>query len=280
MLQALGLAALIGFSIALIVFALRRDLLDRFERDVAWLEHMVWRFTPDPFDGRRYVLMYYVASISLLLLLLWVFPSKVMALIVWIVLAVLPKIVINMKWEKRRKEIHQQLPGSVTKLSSSVASGMSLIDAIKRLGEREPQPIATEYQIIANYWNMGADFESTIEEARRRLRLQDFNLLASALVINQRMGGNVVVTLERLANSLVEIDRMRREVYVATAEGRQSIITMFFAPFIMLGIIALIDAPAVGMLFTKPMGNVLLGVALILDLMGTLWAWKIVHADI
>lgn len=280
MLTALGLAAAIGFSLALLVFALRRDLLDRFERDVAWLEHMVWRFTPDPYDGRKHVLLYYISSIVLLLALLLIFPSKIMALIVWVVVAVLPKIMINMRWEKRRKEIQMQLPASVTKLSSSVASGMSLIDAIKRLGEREPQPIAVEYQIIANYWNMGADFESTIEEARRRLRLQDFNLLASALVINQRMGGNVVITLERLANSLTEIDRMRREVYVATAEGRQSIVTMAFAPFIMLGIIALIDAPAVGMLFTKPMGNVLLGVALILDLIGTLWAWKIVHADI
>lgn len=274
------LAAMLGGSLALLTWVLRADLVRRWQMDVAWLEHMVWRFTPDPFDGRKYVAMYYIISAAVLLLIMAIMPSKVMGLIIWAILFILPKIMVNKRWEKRRKTIHEQLPGSILKMSTSVASGMSLAQAIERLAEREPAPIAGEYKVIANYWNLGADLGSTIEEAKRRLKLQDFNLFASAILVNQRMGGNIVETLDRLSASLESIARMRREVFAATAEGRQNIKVLAFAPIVMLAFVAVIDARAVGMLFTTPLGNVLLGVAVLLILSGTLWAWKIINADI
>lgn len=278
--EILGLSLLIGIALALLIWALRDDLRLRWERDVQWLEHTVWRFTPEPFDGRSYVAAYYAASFAVLVVFLWLFASKLIAVVCWLVIAILPKILVKRAWEKRRKTIHDQLPGSILRMSSSVASGMSLPQAIDRLAEREPQPINTEFRIIANYYRLGSDFESTIEEARRRLALQDFNLFASAVVISQRMGGNIVTTLDRLARALETIARMRREVYAATAEGRQNIKVLCLAPFIMLGLIAFIDAQAVGMLFTTPLGNALLFVAALLTAAGTFWAWKIINADI
>lgn len=274
------LALLFGAAVGLSAYALREPLRDRFLRDVAWLEGWVWRFTPEPFDGRKWVALFYVAAALLLVGLLAVVASPLVALGLWVLALFVPRIALAWRYRKRRESIREQLPPAVTRLASAVASGMSLIDAIERLGEREPEPVATEFAVMARYWRLGADFESTVEEARRRVDLQDFDLLASALVVNHRMGGNVVRTLERLSRSLQEIARMRREVYAATAEGRQSILTMFVAPFLMLGCIAFIDAPAVGMLFTTPFGNVLLAVAVTLDALGTLWAWKIVHADV
>lgn len=274
------LAVLMGVSLAVAVWALRNEIETRWHQDVRWLEHTVWRFTPDPFDGRPYVAAYYAFAIITLIVIMWVMPSKLMAIIIWFILVILPKALINRAWEKRKKLVHEQLPGAVTRMSSSVAAGMSLIQAIERLAEREPEPINTEFRVIASYWKLGSDLNSTIEEAKRRLDLQDFNLFASAILINQKMGGNIVVTLDRLANALESIARMRREVLAATAEGRQNIKVLAFAPFVMLGFIAVIDARAVGMLFTTPLGNVLLGVAILLVLAGTLWAWKIINADI
>ena len=274
------LAAMFGGALTLLIWVLRKDLVRRFESDVAWLEHMIWRFTPDPFDGRLYVSLYYLISTVVLIALLAILPSSFMAVVIWLVLFMVPKMMVNRAWEKRRKAIHDQLPGSVLKMSTSVASGMSLIQAMERLAEREPAPINLEFKVIANYWNLGADLGSTIDEAKRRLRIQDFNLFASAILINQRMGGNIVVTLERLAESLESIANMRAEIFAATAEGRQNIKVLAVAPLVMLAFVAFIDFHAVMMLFTTPLGNILLGAAILLVLVGTLWAWKIINADI
>ncbi len=276
----LVLAILIGGSIGLFAWAVRRDAADKFEQDNAYLQAAIWRFTPEPFESRPWVIGYYLVSIASLAFFLLVFPAPIVGLILWVIGFVLPKHVIEWRWEKRRKLIDEQLSPTVLQLSSSVASGMTLAQAVDRLAERAPEPIRTEYRVMANQWKHGADFTSTIEEAKRRLKLPNFSLFASALLVNQRMGGNVVDTLDRLALSLESIESMRREVRAATSEGRTNIKVLAVAPFIMLGIVALMDAPAVGLLFSTPFGWTLLTVAFLFTATGTFWAWRIVNADV
>jgi tight adherence protein B len=276
------LAASLGIGLAVwgIVFSLRWEFLALFRRHVAQIEHMKWRLSPDPYDARSRVLIHWLFIIITPVIILLFLPLKMILLAFWLVGAVMPRILLDREWQKRRKMLNDQLPKAVMQLSSGVASGMSLVQAIERIAERGEEPIRTEFRIIANYWNMGADFTSTIEEAKRRLDLQDFTLFASALVINQKMGGNVVKTLERLALSLESVDRMRKEVYAATSEGRTNIKVLAVAPFIMLGFTTVIDAQAVGWLFTRPFGQLLLLVAVLLTAAGTFWAWRIVNADV
>lgn len=280
MMMSLAIAAMIGLSITLLIISMRWQILAKFRRDVAHLEHMHWRLSPEPYDGRRSVTIFWIFTLVTPIVIILFLPVPMILLAFWFVGVIMPKILLDRAWQKRRKLLNDQLPKAVLQLSSGVASGMSLVQAIERVAERGEEPLRTEFRIIANYWNMGADFASTIEEAKRRLALQDFTLFASALVINQRMGGNVVKTLERLAHSLESVDRMRKEVFVATSEGRMNIKVLAFAPFIMLGFTTVIDMQAVGWLFTRPFGQALLLIAVLLTAAGTFWAWRIVNADV
>jgi len=277
---ALILAIMIGVSGAFIIWTLREPLIARWEKDVAWLEHTIWRFTPEPFNARPYVAGFYLGAIVLLILLVMIFPMPLFGVVIWFIIIPLPKVFIDRAWSKRRRSIDEQLPAAVLQMSSSVASGMSLIQAIERLAERAPGPINTEFRIIAGYWHLGSDLTATIEEAKRRLRLPNFTLFASAILINQRLGGDITKTLDRLAYSLEAVERMRREVHAATSEGRTNIKVLMIAPIIMLGFITVIDPPAVGMLLTRPLGHILLGVAALLTAAGTFWAWRIVRSDV
>jgi tight adherence protein B len=274
------LAALIGLSAALLVWSLRGRLAARWNYDVAWVEHTVWRFTPDPVNARRYVALFYGGAVLVLFLLLLLVPNKILAAGLWAILIAVPRLAVSRAWAKRRQQIEQQLPIAVRQMSSSVASGMTLAQAIERLAGRAPDPIRVEFRIMTGYWQLGSDFTATIEEAKRRLNLENFNLFASAILVNQRLGGNVSLTLDRLAGSLEAIDQMKREVHAATAEGRTNIKVLAVAPFGMLGLVALMDAGAVGMLLTRSFGHLLLAVAALLTATGTLWAWRIVNANV
>lgn len=274
------IAASFGFAGALLIWALRAKLLRRYERDLAWLEHTMWRFTPNPKPVRLYVLGYYAAAFGLLVVLLLALANPLIALALWSIVILVPRWVAASAWKRRKREINEQLPGTVRKLSSSVGSGLSLAQAIERMAVRAPAPIRTEFYVISNYWKMGADFATSIEEAKRRLELPNFTLFASAVVVNQRMGGNVTDTLDRLAAALEAIDRMQRDVHAATAEGRMNIKVLAVAPFIMLGLVSFMDRGAVVMLFTTLIGQLILGFCILLTALGTWWAWQIVKSDV
>ncbi len=276
----LVLAIMIGGSFGFFLYAVRRDAAEKYFADSAYLQKAIWRFTPEPIDVRPWVVGYYVISAVVFVLFMALIPAPIVGLLFWLILFLAPKHVIEHKWEKRRQLIDEQLAPSVLQLSTSVAAGMTLAQADERVSETAPEPIRTEFRIMTNQWKHGSDFSKTIEGAKRRLKLQNFNLFASAMLVNQRMGGNVVDTLNRLAYSLQSIESMRREVRSATAEGRMNIKVLAVAPLIMLGIITLMDAEAVGLLFTTNVGWLILGVALAFTVTGTFWAWKIVNSDV
>ena len=275
----LVLAIWLGASLGALVWVGRSWIAERWARDVAWLEHAVWRFTPSGFDGRPFVTSYWALVIGLFAAGL-ISPMRTPLLIILVVLLFVPRTVFSIAWSKRRKAIEGQLPDAVRQISSSVAAGMTLVQAIERLAERAATPIRAEFRIMANHWNLGSDMTAIIEEARRRLNLANFNLFASAVVVNQRMGGNVTETLNQLADALDEIDRMKKRIKVETAEGRTNVKVLLVVPLVMLGFITLIDREAVGMLFTTTLGQIMLGVALALTVTGFAWAWRIVHADV
>ena len=273
------LAISIGTSMALLLFALRSRLMDRWSADLAWAEHAVWCFTPRTIDCRPFVVGYYGLLVTVALAAL-ISSWNVSMTVTFLVLLVAHRVVFAIAWRRRRLAIEGQLPDAVRQISSSVASGMTLVQAIERAAERAPTPIRSEFRIMANLWKLGSDLTAIIEEARRRLNLASFNLFASAVIVNQRMGGNVTETLDQLADSLDEIDRMKKRIKAETAEGRTNVKVLILTPLVMLGFVALADRPAFVLLFTTAMGQALLGTATVLTLAGFLWAWRIVHADV
>lgn len=276
----LVMAACVAVSVALGVFAMRRQLADMYWTHVQWLRDVMWRFSPDPYDGRLQIALIYAGYIAVIPLLVFLFGSIIVGMILWLLLLLIPNGFVSYRWYKRRQLIDEQLPQAVLQMSTSVASGMTLIQAIDRTAERAPSPVNVEFRIISNQWKHGADLVGSIDEAKRRLKLPNFTLFASAVSINQQMGGNVVVTLERLAQSLQQMQEMAREVYAATSEGRTNIKVLAITPAVMLVLVGFIDAGGVIKLFTDPYGRAMLGVAAVMTLAGAAWAWKIINADI
>ncbi len=274
------IALLSGIALGALVWGFHGGILAHFEREVRWLERAVWRFSPEPFDARPWVAGFYAGAIIIPIAWAYLFPFKIMVVLTPLLLLVLPRIIIEKKWEKRRKLIDQQLPACVIQMAQSVGAGMTLAQAVDRLAERSDEPIRTEFRVMSNFWKHGADFTLTIDEAKRRLALPNFNLFASALLVNLKMGGNVVETLERLGHSISGIERMKEEVYAATSEGRTNLKVIGACPFAMLGFTAIMDFNAVVLCFTRPMGWAMLGVAAALMAAGMGWAWRIVNADI
>lgn len=273
-------AVLAGVAIGAAVFAARGWLAAQWQRDVEWLQSAALSFSPARIDGRPYVTAWYgFAAVALAVLLLAV-PGLILPLAIWVAVLGSPKAVLRFLWHRRRRRIDLQLAPAITSLANSVQAGYTLVQGIARVARTAPEPIRTEFRIMASRYEHGVDLQTTIEEARRRLRLPNFALFASALLVNREMGGNIGDTLDRIAQSLESAELTRERVKAATSAGRTNIKILALAPVVILGLVYFIDAEAVGMIFTTSIGHVLLLAAGVLTAIGVYWARIIVNADV
>jgi tight adherence protein B len=273
-------AILVGVTALLLAAGLRGWFFARLARDAEHVRKIAFRFSPTDINPMNIVWGCYAGLAGILLLLLWLTPNPLFAIVFWSGLLFVPSQIVELAWRRRRKKIDEQLPPAIASLSNCVKAGLTLVQAIQRLGTQAPEPVRTEFRVMANRYSHGADLERTITEAKGRLNLEAFNLFASTLLVNREMGGDVAQTLDRIANSLEKLKLMRRTVEAHTAEGRTNIKLLLAAPVFMLLLLSTIDSEGVAMLFQTIQGWLVLTIAGLLAGCGVFWASKIVHSEI
>ena len=117
------------------------------------------------------------------------------------------------------------------------------------------------------------------KRSRRRAGLRAA-LFAAALLASHESGGRLNETVERIAQSALELQRLERKVMSETAQARKSAIYMALAPALILIVYYFVDPVNTTLLFTKPIGQMFLAVALVLNVVAYLWARVILAPDI
>jgi len=275
-----AIAATLGLSFALLIWGGRGWLTGKYRRDVEWIRQTWLRFNPTPAAAEVWTIAMYAIFLALLLGLLLFTPHPLIALALWLVCMKAPAIAVEFAWRARRRQIDLQLSPAITAMCNSIRAGLTLVQAVQRLAEQAPEPIRTEFRVMANRYAYGADLESTIREAKARLGLANFNLFASALLLNREMGGDVAETLGRISASLDKMRQMRQTVEAHTSEGRTNIKILVIAPVLMLLMMATVDGPGVRLMFTTPQGYAVLLVAGFLTAIGIYFASKITRTEI
>lgn len=272
-------AGLAGLSVALGVWALRGWLAARYMRDQAWMRETFARFRPEPVDARTYTLALYGLFV-LLFVGLQVLLVPVFGLAAWVAALFVPRLLVRWAWKRRLKELDAQIPQAVATLANSMRAGLTLVQAVTRLSEQAPEPIRSEFKIMANQYGYGADMETVIRNAKSRLGLPNFSLFASALLLNREMGGDVSETLSRISKSLDKLREMRKTVEAHTSEGRTNIKVLLAAPVFMLLVMAIVVPQGVKMLFTTLPGLAILTIAGLFAGAGVYMANRITKAEI
>lgn len=269
-----------GLAAATLLWALRTPAINTFRKHIQWMHDVQLKFNPQPTHVTRDVLFMYAAFVALLLVLFSLTPNPFIAIALWAVTLILPKIIADAAWKRRRERIELQLPAAVLSMSNSLRAGLTLVQALQRLAENAPEPIRTEFRVMANRYAFGADLETTIREARVRLNLPNFNLFSSAVLLNRQMGGDISVTLNRISLSLDKLRQMRKTVEAHTSEGRTNIKVLLVAPIVILLLMSIVDAEGVHLLFTTSQGYGILLAAVLCAGTGIYFANRITQQDV
>ena len=251
--------------------------LDAVQSDLA---EKLYRLRASTRNLRRYLVLWLVAMGGTFFGFWVLWDSLIFAVLLSAALAAAPWYLIRRMAERHRQKIEDQLADAMVALANGVKAGLSLVQALEILAAQCPRPINTEFhQIVAEY-QLGKPLERTLKEAKDRLKSENFALFAAAMLASHESGGRLNETVERIAQSVLELQRLERKVMSETAQARKSAVYMALAPAFILVAYYFVDPKNTPMLFTTIPGQILLAVALVLNVGAYLWARAIVNPNI
>lgn len=274
------LSLITGICIAGIAYANQGNyaiVIDRVEADLAERLRALRISSP---HLKRWISTW-LAIVATVFLILWIgLDAIAFAAPVALLLCAGPWYVVRRMAQARRQKIEDQLADAMVMFSSAIRAGLSIPQAVELLAFECPKPISQEFHQIAGEYKLGKPLERTLNEAKERLRSENFILFAAALLASRESGGKLNETVERISQSVMELQRLERKVVSETAQARKSAVYMAIVPLLLLLVYAVIDPVNTERLFTTLPGQIMLVVSFTLNIVAYLWALKIVNADI
>ena len=114
--------------------------------------------------------------------------------------------------------------------------------AITMVAREMPDPIGSEFGIVADEITYGADLETGMRNLYFRIGQEDLPLFVTAVAIQSSTGGNLSEILQNLSAVIRQRFKMRRKIRALAAEGRASALILSSLP-IMLFLIIQVVAP-------------------------------------
>jgi tight adherence protein B len=248
---------------------IERDLSEKLRRLRTPTQHL-----------RRYLIAWTaLVAGSLFLFWLWL-DSLAFGLVAAVFLACAPWYLVRRMAERYRQRVEDQFADAMVAFSSAVKAGLSLAQCLELLADQTPRPIQNEFRQIVAEYKLGKPLERTLTEAKERLKSENFALFAAAVLASRESGGRLNETVDRIAHSVLELQRLERKITSETAQARRSAIYMAIAPLVILVVYYFVDPVNTTRLFTTVPGQVLLSISIVLDAIAYIWARAILTPDI
>ncbi len=145
----------------------------------------------------------------------------------------LPYLVLRILRGRRQKKFAAQFPDSIDIIVRSLRAGHPVPIAIAMVAREQPDPIGSEFGIVADEITYGADLETAMRNLYFRVGQDDLPLFVTAVAIQSSTGGNLGEILENLSKVIRERFKMRRKIRALASEGRASALILSSLPFVM-----------------------------------------------
>lgn len=193
---------------------------------------------------------------------------------------VLPMGVLNYLGRRRQKKFDSQLPDMLTLLAGSLRAGYSLVQGVDAVATEVDGPMGRELRRIMTEIRLGRELEEAFETAAARVQSKDFEWAIMAIRIQREVGGNLSELLMTVAETMVDRERLRRDVSTLTAEGKVSAMILGVMPGLLGAVMYVVNPDYMSPLFTTGVGKGLLGVAALIMAIGFAWMKKCITIEV
>lgn len=193
---------------------------------------------------------------------------------------VIPIVIIKRLEFARRKKFASQLVDGLLILSSSLKAGLSLQQSFEELAQEMPNPISQEFSLVLRQMQMGVSLEEAITQLKKRMRLDELDMVVTAMMVARETGGDLTQTFSRIIYTIQERNKLVGRVNALCIQAKLQGVIMSILPII-FGLFVYKVNPGFFDVFLKDnFGRTLLIYAAVSEILGIIFIRKLSRIDI
>jgi len=197
-----------------------------------------------------------------------------------LVATVAPLGFVSWKRKRRLRQFEERFPDALDLLGRAVRAGHAFTTGLEIVAKETAEPVASEFRTCFEEQNFGLPMRDALVNLTERMPLVDVRFFVTALLVQKETGGNLAEILDELARVIRDRFRIYREVRVKTAQGRLTAGILIALPIFMLFALEAVNPAYVRVLFDDPIGPPVLAIAGLMQLIGSILIWRIVHIEV
>ncbi len=233
-----------------------------------------------PLRAAEAIFFYLALSVVVTALVLVLSQNLIVTALVLAGLVFLPPTFLNHKARRRQAAFVSQLPDTLQLLSGSLRAGYSLMQGVEAVSQEVEDPMGRELRRVMVEARLGRPLETALDDAATRMASPDFEWAVMAIRIQREVGGNLAELLMIVSETMLQRERLRRDVKALTAEGRISAIVLALLAPILGVAMYIINPDYMRTLFDTTVGQLLILGGIVLALVGFFWMNKVIKIEV
>jgi len=213
-------------------------------------------------------------------ILLSMFSQGFLFSLLGLALGFVPFAVLKSIKNRRMKKFEEQLPDALDMIARSLRAGHALSGGLEMVGQEFPEPLGPEFTKTVTQITFGVGIEQALRNLAVRIDCPDLKFLVVSVIVQRESGGNLGEIIETIGRLIRERYRLQGKIRSLAAEGKLSGIILVILPFVAAVLLSMVRPGYVGVLFTDPVGQVLVVVAVIMMFFGIVVIKKLINIKI
>jgi tight adherence protein B len=193
--------------------------------------------------------------------------------------ASLPNLHLRRVRKKRFSAFEEQLPEAIDLMGRALRAGHPFSAGIKMVADEIPDPLGIEFRRVYEQHRFGLSLPDGLLSLSDRITLVDLRIFVTAVLIQRDVGGNLAEIMDKIAYTTRERFKIRRQIRVHTAQGRMTGYLLAALPVLTTLAFLMINRDYILTMVRDPLGHLIIGVILVLQVIGFFWIRKVVDIE-
>ncbi len=152
--------------------------------------------------------------------------------------------------KRRVVKFNQRFPDAIDLLVRGLRSGLPISETMNVVAKEIPDPVGTEFRAVSDKVRIGRTMEQALQECADKIGTAEMQFFVITLAIQRETGGNLAETLSNLSDVLRKRAQMKLKIKAMSSESKASAYIVGSLPFIVFGLIWMINQPYMANFFT------------------------------
>jgi tight adherence protein B len=194
--------------------------------------------------------------------------------------AVIPFVYVHFKRKSRLHRFEALFPDALEFVSRSMRAGHAFSVSLEMIHREFQEPLSSEFRRAFEEHNLGLPIEIALQKLAKRIPSLDVHFFVSAVLLQKRTGGNLAEILDKLAYVIRERFKLRGRIRAVSAHGKMTATALSCIPIAVSILMFYTNPDYVKFFFTDDVGNLMMGGAVVLQLIGYGVMKKIVNIEV